>query len=517
MKLITLLLQGGGSAADLPLWMASGRTITRGQAISMVACMVQELHKKGLRPGGRVLAIIDHDENAVLLLMAASALGLRLILPYNLAGDASGEWRAIIAAYRPDAVVAMRAAPALEEFCSNRNVEFVAPNRSENSPLSKTSTLVPILYPRPIQGFITLFTSGTSGTPKAISHGEESLCRKIGSVASSLSIDSETVAFQSGLMNNTTGVLHAFGAMMHMGRFVVPASRRINTWPDEIARVGATHIMLRPPALQKFLNALDLTGADLSCLRVLAYGAAATPAVLIDAARTRLSCAFVQGYGLSETFGPFCWLDESAHVAGAYHAESHMLGRPGAECSIRIANPDNDGVGEILVRDIGMMEGYVRPDGGVDPVSEEGFATGDIGRFDDCGRLVLKGRHCETIIAPDGHRMYPEEIEAQFRALSGVDEALLVDASGSSGLDALPAVCLVGPVAALPVEALRKTVSAHLTGQMAREKWPWAILPMATSFPRNTNGKIDRRAVANIARNSDLVTLKQDQICHETA
>ena len=453
----------------------------------------------------------------MLLLLAASALGLRLILPYNLAGDASGEWQAIVAAYRPDAVVAMRAAPALKEFCSDRNVEFVAPNRPDNLPLFKTPTPVPILHPRPVQGFITLFTSGTSGTPKAISHGEDSLCRKIGSVALSLRIDHETVAFQSGLMNNTTVVLHAFGAMMHMGRFVVPALRRIDTWPDEIARVGATHIMLRPPALEQFLKALDLAGADLSCLRVLAYGAAATPARLIDAARARLSCAFVQGYGLSETFGPFCWLDESDHMAGAHRAESHMLGRPGAECSIHIVNPDNDGVGEIHVRDIGMMEGYMRPDGGVDPVSEGFFATGDTGRFDDCGRLVLKGRHCETIIAPDGHRMYPEEIEAQFRSLSGVDEALLVDASGSTGLNALPTICLVGAVAALPVEALRNTVSTHLTGRMAREKWPWALLPMATTFPRNTNGKIDRRAVANIARNADLVALKQDQICHEHA
>jgi acyl-CoA synthetase (AMP-forming)/AMP-acid ligase II len=517
MKLITLLLQGGDAVSSLPLWTAGGRTVTRGQAISMVARLVRGLHDRGLRPGARVLAVFDHDENAVLLLLAASALGLRLILPYNLQDNASGEWRTVVETYRPDAVIALRAAPELQSFCADRAVLFVAPDRLEASCAPYAPMPVAILHPQPVQGFISLFTSGTSGAPKSISHGEDSLCRKIGSVAASLHIDHDTVAFQSGLMNNTTGILHAFGAMMHMGRFAVPASRDIDSWPEEIASLRATHVMLRPAALDQFLKVLDRTAPDLSCLRVLAYGAAATPARLVDAARARLACAFVQGYGLSETFGPFCWLDETDHATGAHRAESHMLGRPGPDCSVHVIDPDADGLGEILVRDLGMMEGYLQPDGSVTPVLEHGFRTGDIGRFDALGRLVLKGRWSETIIAPDGHRMYPEEIEAQFRALDGIDEALLVDASGNAGLDALPVVCFTGPLVALPATALHATLCSHLSGRMAREKWPWALLPLAVPLPRNANGKIDRRAVVEIARRSDLVALKQDHVHHEPA
>lgn len=121
------------------------------------------------------------------------------------------------------------------------------------------------------------------------------------------------------------------------------------------------------------------------------------------------SLDFVVGdcYGLTETTGPanfnfaFRRPDGSMYYAGPL---------PGNE--IQIHNPDKDGVGEIWMRGNMVMPGYLDNDDANAAAFEDGwFKTGDLGKLDKYGRLIVKGRKKQVIVLDSGKNVYPDELE----------------------------------------------------------------------------------------------------------
>ena len=121
------------------------------------------------------------------------------------------------------------------------------------------------------------------------------------------------------------------------------------------------------------------------------------------------SLDFVVGdcYGLTETTGPanfnfaFKLSDGSMHYAGPL---------PGNE--IQIHDPDKHGIGEIWVRGNLVMPGYIDNQEANEKAFEDGwFKTGDIGKLDKYGRLVVKGRKKQVIVLDSGKNVFPDELE----------------------------------------------------------------------------------------------------------
>jgi long-chain acyl-CoA synthetase len=125
------------------------------------------------------------------------------------------------------------------------------------------------------------------------------------------------------------------------------------------------------------------------------------------------------GYGLTET---------SPLVAGSNYRRSRYRSTgpivPGLE--VRLDNPDEDGVGEILVKGPSVMQGYYRNEEKTREVlSEDGwFRTGDLGAFEK-GYLYIKGRLKNLILGPSGENIYPESIEAVINNMEFVEESLV--------------------------------------------------------------------------------------------
>lgn len=118
---------------------------------------------------------------------------------------------------------------------------------------------------------------------------------------------------------------------------------------------------------------------------------------------------FVVGdcYGLTETTGPanfnfaFRLDDGSMYYAGPL---------PGNE--IQIHNPDRHGIGEIWVRGNMVMPGYLDNNDANAAAFENGwFKTGDLGKLDKYGRLIVKGRQKQVIVLDSGKNVYPDELE----------------------------------------------------------------------------------------------------------
>jgi long-chain acyl-CoA synthetase len=151
----------------------------------------------------------------------------------------------------------------------------------------------------------------------------------------------------------------------------------------------------------------------------------------------QLGIDFVQGYGLTET-SPIITINPIE----AYKETS--VGRPCPHMDIKILNPDERGVGEVIVKGSIIMKGYYNmPEETAASFTEDGYLkTGDLGYMDSEDYLYLTGRAKNTIVTEGGKNVYPEEIENEFQLFDEVEQILVrgfvIDkAMQSEGIEAL--------------------------------------------------------------------------------
>ena len=144
--------------------------------------------------------------------------------------------------------------------------------------------------------------------------------------------------------------------------------------------------------------------AGLSSLRFLISGGAPLPPEVAEGFTT-LGIGFLQGYGLTET-SPVLTLNPEAKPKAA------SIGKalPGVE--IKILNPDEKGIGELVVRGAMVMKGYYNNPKATAEVLRDGyFHTGDSGWVDEEGYYYVAGRIKDVIVTAAGKNVYPEEVE----------------------------------------------------------------------------------------------------------
>jgi long-chain acyl-CoA synthetase len=119
----------------------------------------------------------------------------------------------------------------------------------------------------------------------------------------------------------------------------------------------------------------------------------------------------VNGYGLTEA--------GTALTLGRLRPfRPDTVGQPLPGVDIRIAEPDADGVGEVLARSPALMTGYLDdPELTAATIVGGWLHTGDLGRLDGDGHLQLVGRKRNMIVTPGGKNIYPEDVEGAFSGL----------------------------------------------------------------------------------------------------
>jgi len=509
-KLVSLLLQPVADAAHRPAIICPRGSYSRQEVVAATARVVTQLRDAGVRRGQRVLAILDHDERALFFLSAASALGLRLLMPYNLQDAALREWVNIVETARPDHVVYFKRGVGQLSGLAEAGAPLINLAHHEYKDLEAKTSPIVIDALEPVPGFLVLFTSGTTGKPKAISISEALIGKRIQSVSTKLKFGAESRVFLSGLMNNTTGIIFSFGAVLHGSTLIIPEGRDVKSWPRQVDRTRSTHIMLRPVAMKQFIEAAQNDHSDLTSLEVVAYGAASMPRALLEEGRKLMGREWIQGYGLSETFGPFCWMTEEDHRADLYKRFCYCIGKPDntVEVSVAVSESDQSQIGEVMVRGDGLMEGYydVTTDR-VEPV-DRWLRTGDYGEFTACGQLVLKGRIANTILSENGHRIYPEEVESVLANVPGVTEAVLLGVPVEGAPASRPVACLHGPLSTRPRAEVKTTITEALGRVLSREKWPDWISVSSAPFPKSANDKVLKTTVAERIKATELIQLQ---------
>lgn len=118
---------------------------------------------------------------------------------------------------------------------------------------------------------------------------------------------------------------------------------------------------------------------------------------------------FVVGdcYGLTEVTGPGNFNFAFRLPNGKMHYAGPLKGN-----ELKIHNPDKHGIGEIWLRGNMVMPGYIDNDEANAAAFEDGwFKTGDLGKLDRHGRLIVKGRQKQVIVLDSGKNVYPDELE----------------------------------------------------------------------------------------------------------
>ena len=157
---------------------------------------------------------------------------------------------------------------------------------------------------------------------------------------------------------------------------------------------------------------LDIFGGRVSLM--IAGGAATKPEV--ESFYESLGVAFIQGYGLTETVGPFCC---SRPVK---HRVPFAFGTPigCSECTIRDVN--DKGIGTLWVRGPNIFHGYLNNDvANKELFDKDGwFNTGDLVYLDKNNQYHFAGRKKQVIVLDSGKNVYPDELEALFMDIPGV-------------------------------------------------------------------------------------------------
>jgi long-chain acyl-CoA synthetase len=171
------------------------------------------------------------------------------------------------------------------------------------------------------------------------------------------------------------------------------------------------------PGKKMFHSILDK--ASLSSIRIcISGGGPLAPSVFRQ--YNQLGIDFIQGYGLTET-SPIITLNPKEHY------KETSVGKVLPMTDLRILNPDEQGIGEIIVKGPMVMQGYYKmPEETRETFTEDGYLkTGDLGYLDSENYLYLTGRAKNMIVTEGGKNVYPEEIENEFQLYGEIEQILV--------------------------------------------------------------------------------------------
>lgn len=204
----------------------------------------------------------------------------------------------------------------------------------------------------------------------------------------------------------------------------------------------------------------------------------------------------INGYGITEcsplvSVNPISFNDPST------------VGVPLDCVEVKIDNPNDEGIGEIIVKgDIVMMGYYKQPEMTKEVLTDDGwFSTGDYGKFTKYGQLVITGRKKNLIVLDNGKNIYPEEIEDYIQSVPYIKEVVVFGVKNELGLeDRIAAEVYLDPeqADAYAVEDVKAKVKSDIIAicsELPAYKKVSEVFIRDKEFVKTTTNKIRRNSV----------------------
>jgi cyclohexanecarboxylate-CoA ligase len=280
--------------------------------------------------------------------------------------------------------------------------------------------------PRGSDVAVVLFTTGSTGYPKAVLHTHRGLAYKARSMVRAHGLTSDDVALMPSPLGHVSGLLNSVLVPAEAAMPVVLMEKWAAEQAVDLASGHRASFMIGPPTV--FLSMLGVPGCRdrVTTIRIVSCGAMGVTPEFIDEARDGFGAMVKRTYGSTEapTMTTSSWQDPPDK---ARDTDGHSVG--GAE--IRVVAPGtvrrlpSETRGEVLVRGPELFVGYGQESQTSEAVRRGWFATGDLGTLDADGWLTIVGRLKDLIIR-GGENIASADVERSLELHPGIRQAVVV-------------------------------------------------------------------------------------------
>jgi acyl-CoA synthetase (AMP-forming)/AMP-acid ligase II len=335
---------------------------------------------------------------------------------------------------------------------------------------------------------VLLFTSGTTGPPKAALLKHEHLSSYVLGTVEFLGADEDEAALVSVPPYHVAGVAAVLSSVYAGRRIVYLPQFSPEGWVEEALAEEITHAMVVPTMLGRILDVLEEQREELPKLRHLSYGGGRMPVAVVERAMELLpETGFVNAYGLTETSSTISVLTPDDHREAhrsddpAVRARLGSVGKPLPTLEVEIRD------GEVWVRGEQVSGEYL---GRGSALTEDGwYRTNDAGRIDDDGYLYIEGR-LDDVIVRGAENLSPGEIEDTLMEHPAVAEAAVVGVPSQEWGEAVAAAVVLADGKAVTEAELQDFVRERLRSARTPER-----IEFRAELPYNETGKLLRRVL----------------------
>jgi len=454
------------------------------------------LQRDGVKPGDAIAICAQSSARYVAVFLGALRAGIAVAplapsaTPDGFAamlGDAQARWLFVDAA-------ALDALGDHTDATHCISLDAIAPGRRFDTWLRPAGARPAPVDVQPDWPFNVIYSSGTTGTPKGIVQPHAMRWSHVARGANYGYGPDGVTLLATPLYSNTTLVV-LFPTLAFGGTVVLMAKFDAAQYLALAQAHRMTHTMLVPVQYQRLMALPQFGAHDLSATRFKFCTSAPFHAALKADVLQRWPGGLIEFYGMTEGGGT-CIL-----LAHEHPDKLHTVGQPAPGHDIRLIDDDgrelpsgdSSAIGEVVGHSAGMMSGYHRQPAKTreaewfDADGKRFIRTGDVGRFDGDGFLMLLDRKKDMIIS-GGFNIYPSDLEAVLREHPAIADVAVVGVPSAQWGETPIAFVVRRPDAAIGDDELLAWINARVgkTQRLAR-------LQCIAELPRSAIGKVLKR------------------------
>ena len=358
-----------------------------------------------------------------------------------------------------------------------------------------------------------MFTSGSTGEPKGVQIGRDSVALFAGWIRECLALGPRPVFMNQMLFSFDFSLFDLCGALA-LGGSCVLCPRQTIANPEAFVRYLADNgvqVWASTPAFvrQQFLND-DFNEAHLPQLKAFVFGAESLSPAMAEQLWERFpSARIINSYGPTEATCSTTWVEIERPLTGARNPLPIGRAKPYAEVFLKD--------GEICVAGDHVMRGYFgRPDLTAQSLflhnGKRAYRTGDMGEIDDHGLVYFHGRRDDQIKL-NGYRIELGEVDAALTGLNGVHAAATIALRRPDGtlirmigFVSTPKTLEPGVIGPLPqsLSDWKQQLGARLPPYMIPSE-----LVACGQFPTSVSDKVDRKRLEALYREANMRPIKE--------
>jgi long-chain acyl-CoA synthetase len=336
------------------------------------------------------------------------------------------------------------------------------------------------------------YTGGTTGRAKGVMLSHKNIVSNAVHLILTTGMRGDHVALHSAPMFHLADGAVNFAVTMVGGSHVTVKAFEPAAVLSAVEKERVTCALWVPTMINLLVNYPDVSGYDLSSMRLVFYGASPIAPDLLKRAIEVFNCQFIQLYGMTEA-GPILTI-----LLPEEHTKPELLtgaGRQAIGVEVRVVDEQGNDVppgevGEVIARGPNIMMGYWGKPLETEAVLRDGwYWTGDLARIDENHYIYIVDRAKDMIIT-GGENVYSVEVEAVLYKHPAVLEAAVVGVPDERWGEAVKAVVVVKPGAAVTEKELIDFCKQHIASYKAPKS-----VDFVEALPKSGAGKILKRVL----------------------